>query len=161
MVKIEYLMSTKKISKISELELERYLHFFENSYKENLELCAFIIEKFPRWSIISGYYAMHDITKLLIAKKFNLKIDYSVHQTTINLLKELIKDKQTLALIERGYNEFLRLANDLKEARKNRTKAQYYTGTSFMKQEYEKRAIDFYKQIVLLYLEKIKFLLEK
>lgn len=37
MVKIETLLSEGKISKISELELKRYVDFFENSYKELLK----------------------------------------------------------------------------------------------------------------------------
>lgn len=160
MVKIEYLLSKKRITKLSELESERYYNFFENSYKENLELSKFIMERFSRWSIIVGYYAMHDITKLLIAKKLRLKIEYNVHKLTINLLKEIIKDKQLISLIKQGYYEFLQLANDLKEAKKERTKAQYYTGTNLMREEYSKRAKNFYDEIVLSYIEKINFLLK-
>src|SRR3989338_1000002 len=113
MVKIEILLSEGKISKISELELKRYTDFFENSYKDNLDHCKSNLDKFPRWAIISGYYAMHDITKLLLAKKFRIKIDFEVHATTIKVLKELIKNKEIISLIEEGYKEFLTLANDL------------------------------------------------
>ncbi len=83
MVKIDTLFNEKKISRISELELGRYVNFFESSYKDNLEHSKKNILEFPRWSIISGYYAMHDITKLFIAKKFRIKIDFEVHATTI------------------------------------------------------------------------------
>jgi len=55
MEKIDYLFKTKKISRIIETERERYLNFFSNSYKENLEHCRYVLEKYPRWSIISGY----------------------------------------------------------------------------------------------------------
>ena len=160
MVKIEILLNEGKISKISELELKRYVDFFENSYKDNLEHSKSNLDKFPRWSIISGYYAMHDITKLLLAKKFRIKVEFEVHSTTIKVLRELIKSKEILSLIEKGYKEFLSLANDLAEARDERVKAQYYTGTEFMHEEYLKRANEFYQNVVSPYLEKIKGLLK-
>jgi len=135
MVRIETLMKEGKVSKIRELELERYINFFENSYKDDLRHCKKNIEDFPRWSIISGYYAMHDIAKLFLAKKFRLKIEKEVHATTIKVLRELIKNRKILNLIEKGYREFINLANDLFEAKKERIKAQYYTGTIFMKKD--------------------------
>ncbi len=160
MVKIEILMEEEKISRINELELDRYINFFENSYKDNLEHCKSNINTFPRWSIISGYYAMHDITKLFLAKKFRIKIDFEVHATTIKVLSELIKNKEILNLIQRGYNEFISLANDLAEAKKERTNVQYYTGTEFMKEVYRKKSDEFLKNVVLSYLEKLQELLK-
>ena len=161
MVKIDILMKEGKLSKINELELERYINFFENSYKNNLEHCNFVIKAFPRWSIISGYYAMHDITKLILAKDFRIKIELEVHATTIKVLRELIKNKEIIILMEKGYSEFLSLANDLAEAKKDRVKAQYYTGTEYMKKEYEKRAEEFLLNIVNPFISKIKTLVEK
>ena len=161
MVKIETLIKEGKVSKINELELERYINFFDKSYKNNLEHSNFVLEKFPRWSIISGYYAMHDIAKLFLAKEFRLKIDYEVHATTIKVLKELIKNKEILKLIEKGYEEFITIANDLAEAKKDRVKVQYYTGTEYMEQEYKKRAKEFLNKIVELFLFKINKLMEK
>ena len=160
MVKIDILLKEGKISKISEFELNRYINFFENSYKDNLEHSKANLKNFSRWSVISGYYAMHDITKLLFAKHFRIKIEFEVHATTIKVLRELIKSKEILSLIEKGYKEFLSLANDLAEAKEERVKVQYYTGTEFMHEEYLKRAEEFNKTIVLIYLEKIKKLLK-
>ena len=159
MVKIEILIAEGKAVKISELELPRYVNFFENSYEENLEHSKAVALTYPRWSIISGYYAMHDITKLLLAKNFSLKIELEVHATTIKVLAELIKNAELLRLIEAGYNEFISLANDLATAKKERVKAQYYTGTKFMKEEYGKRASEFMSEVVAPYVERIKLLL--
>ncbi|MBI4095259.1 MAG: hypothetical protein HY438_00195 [DPANN group archaeon] len=161
MVKIEILISEGKVARLNELEIDRYVNFFSNSYKDNLAHCSATLVSFPRWSIISGYYAMHDITKLLLAKKFRLKIELEVHATTIKVLQELIKNKDILELIDKGYKEFISLANDLAEAKKERVKAQYYTGTAFSKETYANRASEFLKTVVTPYLEKINALLEE
>jgi hypothetical protein len=160
MVKIGTLLREGKLSRIGDLELERYLNFFESSHLDNLRHCEANITAFPRWAIISGYYAMHDVTKLLLAKKFRLKVEHEVHATTIKALRELIKNKQIIRLIERGYREFLTLAQDLEEAKRERIKAQYYTGTRFMHEEYQKRAKAFHEDVVLKYLKRIRELLE-
>lgn len=161
MVKIEELFREHKISRIKETELERYANFFSNSYRDNLEHAKSNVDKFPRWSIISGYYAMHDISKLLIAKIYRLKIEREVHATTIKVLRELIKDKETLKLIEEGYEKFQNLADELSDAKKERVKVQYYTGTDFIKEKYSKRAVEFLNNVAGIYLQKIKELIEK
>ncbi|MBI5347466.1 MAG: hypothetical protein HZB66_02555 [Candidatus Aenigmarchaeota archaeon] len=160
MVSIETLILEEKVSSIRELEVERYVNFFENSTKDNLEHCKATIKAFPRWSIISGYYAMHDITKLMIAKKFRLKMEREVHATTIKILRELIKDKEVTRLIEKGYKEFISMANDLADAREERTKAQYYTGTAFMRERFQKISEEFLLETVIPYLERIRKLME-
>jgi hypothetical protein len=160
MVKIEILAREGKISRINELELARYVNFFESSYIDNLNHSKANLGTFSRWSIISGYYAMHDITKLLLAKKFRLKIELEVHSTTIKVMDSLIRNRELLSLMKRGYKEFISLANDLAEAKKERVKVQYYTGTEFMKEQYAKRANEFLENTVMPYLEKIKELLK-
>ena len=159
MVKIEVLLRKGIVGRIGETELERYISFFRESCEDNARHAEANMASYPRWSIISGYYAMHDATKLFLSKSFRIKIDFEVHSTTIKVLKELIDNKEILNLIERGYKEFLSLANDLAEAKKNRVKMQYYTGTKFMKEEYSKKAEEFHNAIVLVYLEKIRRLL--
>jgi len=156
MKKIDYLLKNGRISKIIETEKPRYLNFFSHSYKENLEHCKFVLEDFPRWSIISGYYAMHDIAKLFLADKFSIKIEFNVHETTILVLKGLIKDKEVIKMLNIGYSEFIKLLNDLATARKQRTKAQYYTGTEFMKDKYRKEAQDFLNNTVFDFINKVK-----
>jgi hypothetical protein len=160
MVKIETLEKENKISRIKETELQRYIEFFTESYQDNLSHSENNIETHPRWSIISGYYAMHDISKLLIAKIYRLKIEREVHATTIKVLRELLKDEETLKLIEEGYEEFQNLADELSDAKRERVKVQYYTGSRFMREKYKERAFDFNKDVVKPYIEKIKKLLE-
>lgn len=159
MVKINTLFEEGKISRISDLEIERYANFFENSYQDNLRHSEKNANDFPRWSIISGYYAMHDMAKLLISKKFRIKVDFKVHATTIALLRELTKDSELAALIEDGYREFLSLANDLEEAKRQRVKVQYYTGTRFLRDEYRCKASEFHAKTVMPFIEKMRRLL--
>ncbi len=159
MVKLEILEQEEKISKIKETELGRYAEFFEESYKDNLKHSESDIKSFPRWSIISGYYAMHDISKLLIAKVYRLKIEKEIHATTIKVLKELIKDEETLRLIENGYEEFQNLAQELNDAKKEIVMVQYYTGTGFLKEKYKLKAENFFVGTVKPYIKRIKILL--
>src|SRR3989344_8119229 len=154
MVKLEILEQENKISRIKDTELDRYIEFFTESYRDNLDHSETNKETYPRWSIISGYYAMHDISKLLIAKVYRLKIEREVHATTIKVLGELLKDEETLKLIEEGYEEFQNLANELSDAKKDRVKVQYYTGTAFMKERYRKKASEFVKNVVEPYIKK-------
>jgi hypothetical protein len=160
MVSIKKLFEKKKISRISEFELARYLNFFESSYKDNLNHSKENLEKFPRWSIISGYYAMHDLAKLFIVKKFRIKIKKEVHSTTIKVLKILSRRKDLIRLLEIGYREFHDLISELEIARKERIKVQYYTGTPYLQQVYIKRSKWFLENIVEKFIAKMTRLIK-
>ncbi len=159
MVVLDTLFKKKKISRIRDIELERYLNFLESSYLDNLRHCETVLDSFSRWSIISGYYAMHDITKLFIVKKLGIKIDFNVHTTTIIVLEELVKNGKMSKLLEKAYEEFLTLASDLDEAKGNRVKVQYYTGSSYSSKIYLDEAREFLEG-VKSYIEKIKELMK-
>lgn len=160
MVSIEALFQEKKISRISELELARYLNFFKSSSRDNLNHSKENLKKFPRWSIISGYYAMHDLAKLFIAKEFRIKIEKEVHSTTIKVLKTLSKRKDLSRLLEIGYKEFKNLILELEIARKERIKVQYYTGTPYLEKIYLKRAEWFVENIVEKFIFKMTRLIK-
>ncbi len=159
MVKIEKLLHEGKLSRIGELELKRYTNFFKHSYLDNFSHGQAVLKTFPRWSIISGYYAMHDITKLLLAKQFRLKVELEVHATTIKVLEEAVKNQELIGMLKQGYHEFISLANDLAEAKKERVKSQYYTGSEYLDVEYKKRAYSFIHDVVEPFLKKINLLL--
>jgi len=137
--KLKKLFEEGLICHIRPTERERYLHFFTLSSKENLDHAEAVKKNFPRWSIISAYYAMHDSAKLLLARVYNLHVAYKVHQTTIKALRAFSQERIATTL-EEARKEFLKLANDLAEAKRDRVKAQYYTGTAFMKKTYQQRA---------------------
>ena len=103
---------------------------------------------------------MHDITKLFLAKKFQIKIDAKVHKTAIKIMEEITKDKELLKLLKTGYEEFTKMAADLTEARNKRQKAQYYTCSEFMKEKYKEEAEIFLNGVVNPYLNKINSMIK-
>ncbi len=149
------LIDSEKIRRIPEMERERYLGFFKNSHLDNLQHSKHVMDSFPRWSIISGYYAMHDITKLYLAREFDIKIEKDVHYATITVLSEVLKDEELVSLFESGYEEYLSMAEELTSAKRERAKAQYYTGTPFSSENFKRRARKFHDEKVVPYIEKI------
>ncbi|MBW2989451.1 hypothetical protein KY358_03980 [Candidatus Woesearchaeota archaeon] len=114
-------------------EKQAYLPFLESAYSENIKVSEFLLIKFPRWSIISGYYAMHDISKLFLAKRYGLKLGSpNVHAAVIQSLRELVKRKDILSLLEKAEKEYsiasLHLA--LLQGKDEREKSQYYTSST-------------------------------
>lgn len=150
----------EKASRINELEIGRYLNFFASSFNDNIDHCKHVLEDYPRWSIISGYYAMHDATKLFIAKSYGLKIERDVHATTIGIMREIMGDREELIqLFETGYQQYIDMVTELENAKRERSKAQYYTGSWFMREEYKRKAKRFLEFTVEPYLDKINVLL--
>ena len=83
------------MKRLNEVERKIWIDFHEFAYKDDLELCQEIINQHPRWSIISGYYAMHDIAKLYLGKIHNIKISgLNVHRQTIECLKKVLRDNE-------------------------------------------------------------------
>ena len=160
MPSLDHLVESGKISRISETERDRYLNFYLVSYQDNIEHSSYVLEHFPRWSIISGYYAMHDATKLLIAKGYGYKIDEDVHSTTIAFMSELLKDDELIDLFQSGYRAYQEMAGELHGAREERRKAQYYTGTPFARDYFKKRSKKFHDEVAEPYIEKIFVLME-
>lgn len=120
-------------------ERENYISFHETSYKDDLKHAEDNAIKHPRWAVISGYYAMHDITKLFLAKKFAVKITGpEIHESAIVELKERIHDGKTrekllklLASAKDMYFNVERLKENtlpemLRQGRQERRKSQYY-----------------------------------
>lgn len=148
------------IKTIDILEKKDIIEFLSQTYQDNLQASLFNLEKFPRWSIISGYYAMHDISKLYLAIKYELKFTKpSVHDALIKALKKLISKKDILDLIDKGNEEFIkiqRLDYFLAKGKYHREKTQYYTSKSYLKLEVVEIAKHFLEQIVKPYIKIIE-----
>ena len=128
------------IQTLAKSEYDRYINFHNNAYKDDLNTANKLSTLSPRWIIISGYYAMHDITKLYLGKKYGLKIsERMVHSAAIAALRKVLEDKKerekAIKLLEdakRIYDLFESrlkekiLPTILKKGRSEREKAQYY-----------------------------------
>lgn len=142
-----------------------YLSFLKKSYKEDLAHSKTVLLSSPKWSIISGYYAMHNITKYYLALKYNKKIDLpDVHEATINASKELIKNNEIKNLIETAifeFEEIIPIYYSLVSAKKERKNLQYYSNNSNKIDNLTlEKANYFLNNIVEKYIELIELLIE-
>ena len=142
-----------------------YLEFLKKSYKEDFENSKNVLISSPKWSIISGYYAMHNITKYYLALKYNKKIGLpDVHEATINASKELIKNKEIKELIDIAmfeFEEIIPIHYSLIGAKKERKNLQYYTDNSKNMQDITmQKASYFFNNITEKYINLIELLIE-
>lgn len=155
-------------------EKNNYVEFHERAYREDLKHSEKNIIEFPRWSIISGYYAMHDITKLFLAEKFNIKVSSpDIHSKTIDILEQTIKDsklkERLLVLLKEAkttYYNIERLKEKtlpilLKKGKQERGKSQYYTQDFNIKTNINaQKSTYFLEEIVKPYIKLIQGLLK-
>lgn len=167
------LLRIKSIIKLNDTEKEDYLKFFDSTYKDNLDTAKDNIKKHPRWSIIAGYYAMHDLAKLFLAKRYNLKIVDRVHFATIialsNVLredeKELLKAMEMLKKAKEIFDENIvgikpsEVVLYLKKGKSEREKAQYYHPKIDLK-EVSVKASCFLKDIAIPFIKLIEKMID-
>lgn len=152
------------IKEVNFLEKQDIKQFLEFTTKDNKKTSDDLLNSHPRWSIISGYYAMHDISKLYLLLKYNLQFTKpSVHDAVIKALKFLVKKKEIVNLIEEGEDEFKKIQKldyFLAKGKHNREKTQYYTPLSFNQQQIKEIANHFNENIVTPYLKIVNALIE-
>lgn len=155
-------------------EKENYLSFHKIAFEEDLKHAEKNAFDFPRWSIISAYYGMHDLTKLFLAAKFNIKISSpDIHVKTIEALEYFISGKdlknkllQMLKQAKDAYFNAERLKERtlpllLKRGKQERGKAQYYSQDYTEKDNVNaQKAMYFLKTIVNPYVEILKGMIE-
>lgn len=159
---------------LSPQERENYLAFHKTAYLDDLKHSEEVVLKFPRWSIISGYYAMHDVTKLFLAAKFTTKITSpNIHEKTIIALREKIMDAATkeklLKLLGNAKEVYFNieqlkekvLPQLLRQGKQERGKTQYYTEYyTGMKKITAQKAIYFLDTFVKPYVKIIEGLMK-
>jgi len=153
-LKYEDFVEIGTIRILPEIEKEDYIKFH---WKEDYETCKELIDKSPRWSIISGYYAMHNLAKLFLAKKFRIKISGKfVHAATIEALRKYLKEKDTLERLEKGKEELAleEISDIIEYAKRERAKFQYYS--KIRVQINKNRARYFFENIVKPFVESLK-----
>lgn len=153
------------IKKVSFIEKKDIKLFLEYTFKDNQYTSKNIINDHPRWSIISGYYAMHDISKLFLLEEYDIQFTKpSVHDAVIKALKKLIQKKDIIHLIEDADKEFKKIQKldyFLSKGKEHREKTQYYTMLSFDEKQIQEIAEEFNANIVEPYIKLIKRLLEE
>jgi len=149
---------------LNKIERNIWLRFHEFAYKDDLELSEKARDTNPRWSIISGYYAMHDIAKLYLGKVHNIKISgENVHKQTVDCLKLVLNDKEevkkVVELLKDAEEEIKEIGAEqipylLISGKKERGKAQYYSPNVLSdNKEYAKKAKWFNDSIVKIFIK--------
>lgn len=159
------------MANLSEVERQIWISFHEFAYKDDLELAKKIVNQHARWSIIIGYYAMHDIAKLYLGKIHNIKISgRETHKQTIDELKKVIGNKdereRIIKLLEIAEEEIREIQPALipyllLTGKKERGKAQYYSPSVMTKNlDYLRRAEHFLNDIVKIFINIMEKLVE-
>ena len=159
------------ITELAKVEKRKYETYHRENYNEDYNLCIKITSQSSKWSIIIGYFAMHNQTKLFLAK-FGLKIsDTAAHTATLIALRKIIQDdkikKKVIELLEKAQQTYDVLntpfkekviGNMLSKSIEERKKAQYYS------QDTNKigmlNAVSFQENILKPYTEIINGLME-
>lgn len=162
---LEKYRSQGTITDILPNERKQYFAFLEIAYKDDARASEYLLVKHPRWSIIAGYYAMHDISKLYLAKKYSLKFSQpQVHAGVVTALRFYVKRKDILDLIEKAekaYDEIISLHLALLQGKDEREKSQYYTSPIISPEVRMQKASYFLEKLVKPYLKLIEELMKK
>ncbi len=155
-------------------EKANYVDFHQTAAEDDLKHAEKNILDFPRWSIISGYYCMHDLTKLFLAEKFNVKVSSpEIHAKTIEALEHFIKDdrlkNRLLELLKEAKNIYYSaerlkertLPTLLRRGKQERGRAQYYSEDHTGKARVNpQKAVYFLETIVKPYVELVRGLMK-
>ena len=156
-LKYEDFVKTGTIRNLPEIERDDYVKFYEDLWKEDYEICRDLVEKSPRWSIISGYYAMHNLAKLFLAKNFRLKINGKfIHAAVIEALRKCLNNEDILKKLEKGKQEcnLEEIPNTIEFAKREIAKSQYYSRAGTKANS--NKTIYFLKNIVRPFIETLK-----
>ena len=148
-MKYEDFVKIGTIRKLPEIEKKAYILFHEKVWKEDLETARELLEKSPKWCVIAGHYAMHNLAKLFLAKKFNLKISGKfVHAATIEAIRKFLKDKTITQKFEESLDviPLEEVPEFLESGKRERARSQYYYGR--LKEITINNAREFLKEIV-------------
>lgn len=160
-----YYEEKESIKTLLESERKFYLNYFKSAYKEDFKHSQDTLFSSSKWSIIAGYYAMHNISKYYLGLKFNKKISLSdIHNVTIIAIKEYVKNSEIKNLIKEieDFSEVTPLYLGLVKGKQERAKTQYYTNeTNSTKKISLERANYFFNNIVEKYIKLMEGLIEK
>jgi len=151
---------------LTKKDKENYLAWHKTRYEKDIKLAEELQEKDENWTIIIGYYAMHNITKYFLAtKNIFLREKTHIHEKCIEELEKLCTTnlqnlKDTLYLLKKAkeqYDKFFdpkQLPIVLRVAKNERSKANYYSEREL------NEAKTYLEEYVKPYLETIRGLIE-
>ncbi len=126
--------------KLNPLEKERYIEWHKQNAELDLKDAELILDKSQKWSIIAGYYAMHNAAKYYLGKVHGFKISApGAHEETLKMLEKLLIKAPTHQEIKKLINEAEKefeilmgadastIADYYKVGREKREKQTYYT----------------------------------
>lgn len=160
------------VSVLQKTEKARYIEFHKDAYFDDLKVADNLYIISPRWTIIAGYYAMHDVSKLYLAKQHDLKItERGVHLAVIVTLKHVLLDQEVkekaIFLLTKAKETYDIFSTPIKEkiipvllskGKDEREKSQYYS------ENYEKlvlrKSMEFQEKIVKPYIELMESMLK-
>ncbi|MBU2638810.1 MAG: hypothetical protein KJ955_07590 [Nanoarchaeota archaeon] len=171
-MKFEEFQKKGVISSLQKTEKEKYAGFHKEAYKDDLRAAEALFTISPRWTIIAGYYAMHDIAKLYLAEQHDLKITgRGVHLAAIIALRKVLSDRkakeQAIRLLREAEKVYEIFSTHFKEGiipvilsrgRDEREKSQYYSD-NHERLAFEKSA-EFNEQIVRPFIELMENMLK-
>jgi hypothetical protein len=148
------------------VEKEKYILFHKTAYEDDIKVAEMLLTSSFRWAIIAGYYAMHDITKLYLAKHHNLKIsEKGVHLAAVVALRYVLSDneqkKKVLLLLAEAKKTYDIFSTPLKEkvipailnkGKEEREKTQYYSEEKINLE----KSLEFQEKIVRPYVDIMK-----
>lgn len=162
--KYENYIEQASIKDLLEKEKKFYLKYLKNAYREDLKHSKDVLFSSPKWSIISGYYSMHNISKYLLALLYEKKLTTpNIHEATICALKTLVNNKDVKELIERAeeFADVEPIYYGLIRGKQERNKTQYYIDETQSNKEITlERANYFLNNISEKYIELVERLIE-
>ncbi len=122
---------------LAHYDREAYLLFHRIAYKDDLATSQELLSRRPRWSIITGYYAMHNLAKLYLGAEHGIKITGEhVHESVVKELdKALLHTSERKRLLDllttadvafKGLQQPREVAELLERGRRGRSAANYY-----------------------------------
>lgn len=103
--------------------------------QDDYDTTYFLLEKHPRWTVITGYYCMHNIAKYFLMKEYGIDFDENdIHKCVVLELSKALKDdaKEVIKYLIEAKKEYDVIlenpqypANSLFESKKDRGKINY------------------------------------
>lgn len=111
-------------------EKQKYLDYYECAYKEDMEALKRVLFISPRWTVIIGYCAMHNIVRYYSGKEHNINVmPPSLHRKSADMIKIKIKDKakkrKLLNLFKRAERIHKGFGNEIELAKKDKTAIEF------------------------------------